>query len=65
MFSWCIISTWSQASSCWLVSIVHPKLCKGFLSNFFHVIESDDDDDDDDNVEEDEEEFIFNDASIH
>ena len=37
---------------------VLPNLRKGFLSNFYHVIESDDDNDDDD-------EFRFNDSSIY
>ena len=36
---------------------VHPKPRKGFLSNFYYIIESDGDGDDD--------EFRFNDASIH
>ena len=56
---------------------VHPKLRKGFLSNFYHVTESDDDDDDDDDDRDDDDddddngggggddEFRLNDASIH
>ena len=35
---------------------VHPKPRKGFLSNFYHVIESDDDDDDNEEEEEEEKE---------
>ena len=43
---------------------VHSKLRKGFLSNFYHVIESDDDDDDDDD-DDNGNEFRFIDTSIH
>ena len=50
-----IIFTWSQPRVAGLSPSVHPKLRKGVLSIFYHVIE----------YEDDENELRFKDASIH
>ena len=61
-----IFSTWSIDSS---LSVL-PYLLKGFLSNFYQVIEpygndDDDNDDADDDDDDDDYEFRFNDVLIH
>ena len=65
-FIWFIIfSTWSQTR----LPLSSQISSKGFLNNFYHVIESYDDDDVDDDDDNDDysydNEFRFNDVLIH